>query len=150
MRYTKGFAQAQKREEREMFRCYYEAIEKARMDSHRKNLEMVRENLIHGPNDLRVKVFENFLNVCVELTHVEILPLLDIVKFHPAHAGKGHGYKIPSKTKDPIGHAKARAIRTEWRKEFRIEFETDGIGISNNEDVQTRMSKLRVINGGVR
>ena len=149
MRYTKGFAQAQKREEHEMFRCYYEAIDKAHMDGHRKNLAMVGENLIYGSNDLRIKVFENFLNVCVEMTHVEILPLLDIIKFHPVHAGKGHGYKIPSKIKHPLGHAKARAIRTKWRKQFRIEFETDGIDFPNRENVHTRMSQLRVINGGV-
>jgi hypothetical protein len=149
VRYIKGHAQAQKREEREMFRCYYEAIEHVRMDSHRTNLNLVRENLIYGPNDLTIKVFENFLNVCGEMC-VDVLPLIDVLKFHPIHPGKGNGYKIPSQKKYPIEHAKARAIRTNWRREFRIEFETAGIDILIHEDIQTRMSKLRVINGGVR
>jgi hypothetical protein len=126
MRYTKGFAQAQKREEKAIFDCYYESLKNATMDGQRDNLEYVRINLIEGTNDLTIKVFENFLNVCVELNCSSASHLLEVLTFHPVHKGKGHGYKIPSKTKDPIGHAMARSSRNEWRMQFRMVHEQSG------------------------
>ena len=141
MRYTKGFAQALKREEHAMFDCYYEALALARMDAQRRNLEYVRMNLIEGTNDLTIGVFENFLNVCAELGCPSALHLVETIKIHPVHPGKGHGYKIPSKETDPIGHATARAKRNSWRANFRLVHEQSGSQMK---------PRLRVIDGGVR
>ena len=122
MRYTKNYAQAQKREERGIFNCYYQAIRVAHMDGHRKTLQLVRENMIEGDNDLTIDVWNNFLNVCKEL-RVDTRPITDVVRIHPSDPGKGNGYRIPRKEVDMVGHVKMIERRREWRKRFRCHFE---------------------------
>jgi len=140
-----GFAQAQKREEQAMFRCYYQAVPLAKMDGHRNNLELVRENLIEGDNDLTVHVFENFLNVCFELQVPGLIRLLDTIKMSPIHPGKGNGYRIPSKHKDLIGYTRARSVRQKWRAKLRATY--GGEEVTGADKIE--QMKLRLVQGGV-
>jgi hypothetical protein len=145
MRYARKFAQAQKREEAVIFQCYYRANRVAKMDGHKKNLQLVRKNLIEGDNDLTVKVWEYFLNVCVELD-VDLNPIFDTVKLHPTDLGKGNGYRIPSKKVDLLGHTKRRQRRKQWREEFRRRFETDQ---TSNIIQKLRHPELRLVESGI-
>ncbi len=145
MRYARKFAQAQKREEDVIFECYYEAICVAKMDGQRENLRLVRENLIEGDNDLTVKVWENFLQVCYEL-NVDLDRLIDTVKMHPSDFGKGNGYRIPSKNVNLFEHLKKRQRRNNWRADFRKKYERTGA----YEIIQKlRQPKLHVVDGGI-
>ena len=145
MRYARKFAQAQKREERLIFDCYYQAIRLAKMDGQLENLRLVRENLIEGDNDLTVKVWENFVQVCYEL-RIDLDPLIDGVKLHPFDTGKGNGYRIPSKKVDLFGHLKKRQRRNTWRANWRREFEGDQ---SYKIIQQMRHQELRLVEVGI-
>lgn len=124
MRYARNYAQAQKKEEESIFKCYYRAHRLAKMDGHKKNLELVRENLIDGENDLTIKVWENFLNVCVELD-IDMDPMFEAISTHPTDMGKGNGYRIPSKDVNIIEHMKKRQRRIRWRETYRRKYEND-------------------------
>jgi len=145
MRYTGRYAQAQKREERAIFQCYFRAINEAHKDSHRENLRLVRENMIEGDNDLTIDVWKNFLNVCEEL-RIDVAPITDIVKINKEHPGKGNGYRIPRKEKDQIGYLKKLQRRREWRELFRNEFGFENSVVLNklHERPQLRVVQSRV------
>ncbi len=145
MRYARKFAQAQKREEEVIFKCYYLAAQVAKMDGHKKNLQLVRKNLIEGNNDLTIKVWEHFLNVCAELD-VDLDPIFDVVKLHPTDLGKGNGYRIPSKTVDLLAHTKKRLRRKHWREDFRRRYEQDQ---SYKIIQQMRHPELRLVEVGI-
>lgn len=145
MRYARKFAQAQKREEKAIFQCYFEAVGKAKMDGHKRNLGLVQKNMIEGNNDLTIKVWEHFLNVCDELD-VNLDPIFNIVKLHPQDLGKGNGYRIPSKETDLLGYTKKRQRRRQWREEFRKHYQSDRTGdiIKKLRFPELRLVKRRV------
>ena len=151
MRQANGYVYFTKKEERAVFRCYFEAIGKARFDGQRKNLDYVRRYLIEGVGTLTVEVWENFTEVLIQLG-CDVNELCDILKEHPSDPGKGACYRIPNKSKDAAGHMKAMAKRRQWRNHFIEYFEMCGTGPKMSLDelrVHANRIKLRVIDGGV-
>ncbi len=139
MRQTENFVYFTKREERAIFECYYEALKIARMDGHRRNLELVREFLIDGDGTLTVKVFDYFLNTIAQLG-IDVTPMERSLKEHPNDPGKGACYRIPNKKKDRMGHTKAMATRRRWRDGFKELF-----GSEANHTVVGTFQRLRAL-----
>ena len=138
-----------KKEERAIFKCYYEARSKARMQSHVRNLDFVRDNLIEGNRDLTKSVWNVFLDTLVEL-ECDIDWLVRVIKIHPEHPGKGNSYKIPSKDKDRLGHIKQMNARKNWRAGFRAMYAPMyGFEVPSRL-ADERVARLSVIEGGVR
>lgn len=148
MRETGVYVKFMKREEREIFACYYEALSKAKMPGQRDNLEHVRANLIEGNRDLTKKVWNNFLENLMRLD-CDYDGLLQVLKTHPTDPGKGNCYKIPSKDKDQFGHMKQMRARSKFRAQFR-EMYAPSYGFDPKLDLEEERPTLSVIEGGIR
>ena len=148
MRIAGAYVKFMKREEREIFACYYEALSKAKMPGQRDTLEFVRVNLIEGNRDLTTRVWDHFLDILLRL-NCDYDGLLRVLKEHPTDPGKGNCYKIPSKEKDQFGHMKQMRTRSKWRAQYR-EMYAPLYGFDPKLDLEEERPTLSVIEGGVR
>ena len=139
MRLANGYVYFTKKEEREIFRCYYIAVERARFDGQRKNLEYVRRYLIDGVGTIRTSIWENFIEVVIQLG-IDMSSLGNAIHQSKTHPGKGASYRIPNKTKDPVGNMKALAKRRSWRNDFKANY-------GNEYEVDDVTPVLRVVGG---
>jgi len=137
-----------KNEERSIIRSWFEAMTLRQIHSpgQLRNLYLVQKTILQANSDLKIVVFENFLNVLAELG-------VDEPKFNKGKAiGWGSYFPIPRKSDGEDAHREALRKRMKNRREAMNLFsdEFPEVTLISDEEVPKRAPKLAVIQGGRR